>query len=509
MASTREARLRPDAAHLYPDLPADRWLEASRLAQLAATDTPKQSPHSDGRALNGRHFEFRRGDAASSRGPHRRRAGDHEGTEEGEAGASQDPGNKKGGGLRAIGLGLITGAADDDCSAIGTYASAGAKFGPALLWTAPVTFPMMFTVVYLSSKLGQVSGRGLFHTIRDYMPRWVLWTTLTGVLMGNTIEAAADLGGMAAAINLFVPLPVPLIVIPVALTILALQIWGSYTLIRNIFRWLALSLLSYGVAAFLARPDMAQVLRGTLVPTIHFNREFLSILVAIVGTTLSAYLYSWQSNEEVEEEIAMGRKTIEDRKGATKQELRHTQRDILWGMAFSNIVMYFIILSTASTLYPAGHHEINAAADAAQALQPLAGSAAGIIFAVGIIAVGFLAVPVMTTGAAYDLVQSLGGKHSLHAKFHEARGFYFTIIGVTAVAIGLNFIGFNPMKALVWSGIVQGFSTPPLLFLIMLMTNNRKIMGNRVNSRGINILGWGTTASILLATVGLVVSWFL
>jgi NRAMP (natural resistance-associated macrophage protein)-like metal ion transporter len=417
--------------------------------------------------------------------------------------------DKPEGGLRALGLGLITGAADDDCSAIGTYASAGAKFGPGLLWTAPVTLPMMFTVVYLSSKLGQVSGRGLFHVIRDYMPRWVLYATLVGVMLGNTIEAAADLVGMAAAINLFIPLPIPLIVIPVGLIILALQIWGSYTLIRNIFRWLALSLLAYVVAAIMAKPDPMQVLRGTFIPTIHFNREFLSILVAIIGTTLSAYLYTWQSNEEVEEEIAKGRTTIEERKGATREELRHSRRDILWGMAFSNLVMYFIILATGSTLYPAGKHEIDTAAQAAEALRPLAGNAAGILFALGVIAVGFLAVPVMTAGAAYDLVQSFGWKHSLHAKFSEAKAFYVTIVVVTAIAAAMNFLGINPMKALVYSGIVQGFSTPPLLLLIMLLTNNRKVMGKQVNSRGMNVLGWVTTGAIFAATAGLVVTWIM
>jgi Mn2+/Fe2+ NRAMP family transporter len=411
--------------------------------------------------------------------------------------------------LRAVGLGLITGAADDDCSAIGTYASAGAKYGPALLWTAPVTFPMMFTVVYLSAKLGQVSGRGLFQAIRDFLPRWVLYVTLTGVMTGNTIEAAADLGAMAAAVNLFVPLPIPLIVVPVALGILALQIWGSYQLIRNVFRWLALSLLAYVVAAFLARPEAMAVLRGTLVPTIRFDSDFLSLLVAIIGTTLSAYLYTWQSNEEVEEEIAQGRTTVEERQGATSRELRETRRDVLWGMAFSNLIMYFIILCTGSTLYPAGRHEIETAAQAADALRPLAGDAAGVLFAAGIIAVGFLAVPVMTTGAAYDLVQSLGWRHSLHAKFRDARGFYLTIAGVTAVAIGLNFLGVNPMKALVWSGIVQGFSTPPLLLLIMLMTNQPAIMGNRVNSRAMNVLGWITTVAIFLASIGLVATWFM
>jgi NRAMP (natural resistance-associated macrophage protein)-like metal ion transporter len=419
------------------------------------------------------------------------------------------PTQKKGGNLRAVGLGLITGAADDDCSAIGTYASAGAKYGLGLLWTAPVTFPMMFAVVYLSSKLGQVSGRGLFQAIRDYMPRWVLWSTLTGVMIGNTIEAGADLGGMAAAINLFIPIPIPLIVIPVALLIVALQIWGSYTLIRNVFRWLALSLLAYVVAAIMAKPDPLAVLRGTFLPTMHFDREFLSILVAIIGTTLSAYLYTWQSNEEVEEEIAKGRTTVEERQGATREELRQSRRDILWGMVFSNLVMYFIILATGATLYPAGERDISTAAQAAEALRPLAGSAAGILFALGVIAVGFLAVPVMTAGAAYDLVQSLGWRHTLHARFHEAKGFYLVIIGVTVVAVALNFLGVNPMKALVLSGIVQGFSTPPLLLLIMLMTNNRAIMGKRVNSRGMNVLGWVTTGAIFAASIGLVITWLM
>jgi NRAMP (natural resistance-associated macrophage protein)-like metal ion transporter len=410
---------------------------------------------------------------------------------------------------RALGLGLITGAADDDPSAIGTYASAGARFGPDILWTAPVTLPMMYAVVYLSSKLGQVSGRGLFHVIRDYYPRWLLWALLIGVLAGNIIEAAADLGGMAAAINLFLPLPVPLIVVAVGVAIFTLQLAGSYELIRNLFRWLALALLAYVGSALLANPDGAAVLRGTLMPRIEFSREFLSILVAIIGTTLSAYLYTWQSNEEVEEEIAQGRTKLAERKGATDGELRRTRRDIIIGMTFSNLVMYFIILSTASTLYKEGRTEIETAAQAAEALRPIAGDAAGILFAAGIIGVGFLAVPVMTTGAAYDLAQALGWRHSLDARPGEAKRFYIAIGAFTALAVLLNFLGFNPMKALVWSGIVQGFSTPPLLLLIMIMTNDRRIMGERTNSRFTNVLGGTTTAAVFLASAGLVATWFM
>jgi NRAMP (natural resistance-associated macrophage protein)-like metal ion transporter len=403
----------------------------------------------------------------------------------------------------------VTGAADDDCSAIGTYASAGAQFGTSLLWTAPVTFPMMFAVVYLSSKLGQVSGKGLFHVIRENYPAWVLWPTLIGVLVGNTIEAAADFGGMAAALSLFIPVPVPLIVIGVAVAILALQIWGSYEFIRNIFRWLALVLFGYIGSALLAKPDPWDVLRGTLVPTIQFSRDFLSILVAIIGTSLSAYLYTWQSNVEVEEKIEQGLTTPSERQGSSRRELRQSRNDILTGMLFSNMIMYFIILSTGATLYKAGQTNIETAAQAAEALRPLAGNAAGILFALGIIAVGFLAVPIMTTGAAYDLCQVFGWKSSLHASPKDARKFYALIVGFTSVAVGMNFLGLNPMRALVYSGIVQGFSTPPLLLFILLMTNNRRIMGDKVNSTPLNILSWVTVAAIFSASAGLVVSWFM
>jgi NRAMP (natural resistance-associated macrophage protein)-like metal ion transporter len=285
--------------------------------------------------------------------------------------------------FRSLGLGLITGAADDDPSAIGTYAAAGATFGPSFLWTAPVTFPMMFAVVYLSSKLGQVAGKGLFAVIREHYPRWLLFGSLIGVLIGNIVEAGADLGGMAAALNVIVPVSIGWIVFGVTLTILALQIWGSYTLIRNIFRWLALALLAYVGSAVLAKPELWPVLKGTFVPHIYFTKEFLSMLVAVIGTTLSAYLYTWQSNQDVEEDISMGRRRLTDRMGTTKEELRHSARDVTFGMFFSNIVMYFIILSTAATLFHAGKTDINTAADAAQALRPLAGNAAGLLFAIG------------------------------------------------------------------------------------------------------------------------------
>lgn len=321
------------------------------------------------------------------------------------------------------------------------------------------------------------------------------------MVIGNTIEAGADIGGIAAAIGVLTPgIPVAAVVVPTTAAILLLQVFGSYTLIRHIFRWLALVLFAYVGAAFMAHPDWNRVLRGTLIPTIRTDQEFLSLLVAVIGTTLSAYLYTWQSNEEVEEEIAMGRTRLEQRRGATPDELRQSRWDITVGMLFSNIIMYFIMLSTASTLYVAGRRDITPAAEAAEALKPLAGDTAGLLFAIGVIAVGFLAVPVMTAGAAYDVCQTLGWKHGLHAKPSQAKGFYALITLCTMLAMGMNFLGVNPMKALVIAGIVQGFSTPPLMLLIMRLTSNRAIMGDAVNGRVVNVLGCMTTTAIFSAT---------
>lgn len=414
---------------------------------------------------------------------------------------------KKDGLARSLGLGIITGAADDDVSAVGTYASAGAQFGPAFLWLAPLLFPMMFVVTYLSSKLGQVGGKGLFDALRDHYPRLILWPTLIGVMIGNTVEAAADLGGMAAALNLFIPVPIPIIVVVVAGVILLLQILGSYKLIRNTFRWLALVLFAYIASAILAEPDPWEVLRGTFIPRVEFSREFLSMLVAIIGASLSAYIYTWQSNVEVEEEIAHGRKTLAQRRGATPEELRQSRNDVLTGMLFSNVIMYFIMLSTAETLHKAGETDIATAAQAAAALEPLAGEAATILFTTGIVAVGLLAVPIMTIGAAYDFCQAMGWKASLNAKASEDKVFYVIIGGVTAAAVLLNFLGINPMHFLVYAGIVQGFSAPPLFLLIVLMTNNRTIMGDSTSSFWLNVLAVVTLVAIFAASMGLVVTW--
>lgn len=410
--------------------------------------------------------------------------------------------------MKLVGAGVVTGAADDDPSAIGTYASAGAKFGLGFLWIAPVLLPMMYVVTYLSAKIGQVYGKGLFACIRDQFPRWVLYPMVTLAFLGNVIEAAADLGGIGAALNLLVPIPVSMIVLIAAAIIFTIQYFGSYTMIRQVFRWLALILFAYVAAAVMARPDPLEILRATLLPQIELDSEFIALVVACIGTSLSAYVYTWQSNQEVEEQIAIGRRRLWQRKGATRREMKRTSRDVLVGMIFSNIILYFIIMSTGLTLHPAGQTEIETAAQAAAALEPLAGASAKYLFAAGVVGVGFLAVPIMTTGAAYDVVQGIGREGSLHDQPDQNRLFYAVIATVTVLAVAMNFFGFNPMKMLVWSGIVQGFSVPPLLFLMMMMTNSRKVVGARTNSRWTNILGWATTLATFLCTVTLVVTWF-
>ncbi len=410
--------------------------------------------------------------------------------------------------MKFVGGGVVTGAADDDPSAIGTYASAGAKFGLGFLWIAPVLLPMMYVVTYLSAKVGQVYGKGLFACIRDRFPRWVLYPMVTLAFLGNIIEASADVGGIGAALNLLVPIPVPLIVVGAAAIIFALQYFGSYSVIRRIFRWLALILFSYVIAAIMARPDPLEIVRATLLPRIQLSSEFISLVVACIGTSLSAYVYTWQSNQEVEEQIARGRWHLWQRRGASRREMKRTSHDVLIGMIFSNIILYFIIMSTGLTLHAAGETEIETAAQAAAALEPLAGEAAKYLFAAGVVGVGFLAVPIMTTGAAYDLVQGMGREGSLHDAPRQNRVFYAVIGIVTALAVAMNFLGLNPMKMLVWSGIVQGFSVPPLLLLMMLLTNSRSVVGARTNGRWTNFLGWVTTFVTFLCTVTLVVTWF-
>ncbi|PYV85544.1 MAG: hypothetical protein DMG93_01090 [Acidobacteria bacterium] len=395
--------------------------------------------------------------------------------------------------------GLISGAANDDPCAVGTYAQAGAAFGFSFLWTAPVTFPMMATTIYLCSKLSVVTGKGIAGVVRDHYPRWLLYSLVFGLLIANIIEAGADIGAIAASLGLLLHVPVTGITITIAIIILAVQTWGSYQLLQKVFAGLTLALFAYVGAAFLAHPSAHDFVRATVWPSLHFSHGYLAMLVALIGTRLSPYLYFWESSQRVEEETIIGRNP--------SRELRSAAWDVNAGMFFSNVIMYFVILCTAATLFHAGQSRIVTAAEAADALKPLAGGAARLLFALGIIGSGILAVPVLTTGPAHALAEMFGWSHGLKKTPAGAPEFYAVIVLSTGVAIAIGLSGFNPISALFWASMIMGLLAPPLMLVIMLAVNNRRIMGEHTNGRWLKLLGWLTTAAVSAAAAGLIWSW--
>jgi len=403
--------------------------------------------------------------------------------------------------FKILGPGFITGASDDDPSGIGTYSTTGASLGYSVLWTALLTFPLMTVVQYLCAKVGMVTGQGLAGVLkRSYSP-WLLYPVVFALFLANTINAGADLGAIASAINLIVPLPILPLIVPVALLLLALQIWGSYRLIANIFRWLTLVLFAYVACGFFIHPDRLAILQGTFLPTLHWNASFIASLVAILGTTISPYLFFWQSDEEVAEKISKGKVTPRQRKGTTDKELRFASWDVIIGMFVSNLVMYAIILTTAATLFTTGKHDVQSATDAAQALRPLAGSFASLLLALGLIGSGCLAVPVLTGSAAYALSEAFGWSYGLEQKPGQAKHFYAIIIVATLIGMGIPMLGINPITALFWSAVINGLLAPPLLLLLMLVTTNRSIMKKRVNNWWLNLVGWLTVAIMTIAAI--------
>ena len=406
---------------------------------------------------------------------------------------------------KVLGPGLITGASDDDPSGIGTYAQAGAQFGFATLWTTLAMLPMMTAVQYMCAKIGLVTGKGLAGVLREHYPRAVLYPAVIALVVANTLNAGADIGAIAAAINLLVPIPAIVFIVPVSLALVGLQVYGSYRLIEKVFKWLALALLAYIAAALFARPDLGKVVAGTFLPTIRLDARYLGILVALLGTTISPYLFFWQASQEVEEEISMGRRRLRHRQGASAFELRHALLDTIAGMTFSEIVAYFIILATGATLFVAGKTQISSATDAAEALRPLAGDASAVLLAVGLIGAGVLAVPVLTGSAAYGVSEAFGWRSGLDEKPTRAPQFYAVIIAATIVGMGINFLGINPITALVLSAVLNGLIAAPLLVLVMLISNNPRAMGERTNGRLLNALGWLTTIVMGVAAVALIV----
>lgn len=405
-----------------------------------------------------------------------------------------------------LGPGLITGAADDDPSGISTYSVTGASFGYAPLWTALFSFPLMAAVQMMCARLGMVSGRGLASCVRQHYPRWVLWGACSLLLIANIVNIGADLGGMADATQMVTGTSA-LIWTPIyAALIISLLFWTSYKHVARVFKWLTLILFAYVIAAFLARPDWSAVLRSTFVPRIQWSSSYLAVLVGILGTTISPYLFFWQAAEEVEEERAQGRRTVGQRRGATDEELRKSRTDVITGMFFSNFIMYFIILTTAATLNAHGQTNIETAQQAAEALRPLAGHGASLLFTLGLIGTGMLGVPVLAGSAAYAVSEAESWYGTLEARPRLAPRFY-AVVGISLlVGMALNYAGFNAVKMLFWSAVLNGVLAPPLIVLVVLLTSSRKVMGERVNPPLLKWLGWATAAIMTAATVAMIIT---
>jgi NRAMP (natural resistance-associated macrophage protein)-like metal ion transporter len=393
--------------------------------------------------------------------------------------------------LSELGPGLITGAADDDPSGISTYSVAGASYGYATLWTALLSFPLMAAVQLMCARLGMVTGCGLASVIRTRYPRWVLWFACGLVIVANVFNIGADLGGMADAMQMITGIQAYYWTPFFAALITGLLFWTSYRTIARVFKWLTLVLLAYVITAFLAHPDWAAVVRATFIPHVEWTKDYIAVLVGILGTTISPYLFFWQAAQEVEEDRDHGKTTVAQRRGSTNQELRIAMKDVVTGMLLSNVVMYFIILTTATTLNAHGMKNIETAKQAAEALRPLAGKGAYWLFTLGIIGTGMLAVPVLAGSCAYAIAEGAKWRSaSLNVKPQLARKFYAVIAIAILIGLAFDFTGLDAVKMLFWSAILNGLLAPPLVIMVVLLTSDRRVMGNRVNSRGMQVLGW-------------------
>jgi len=406
-----------------------------------------------------------------------------------------------------LGPGLITGAADDDPSGISTYSVAGAALGYSVLWTALFSFPLMAAVQLMCARLGMVTGRGLGGVIRKRYPHWVLWSACLLLIVANVFNIAADLGGMGDSMHMvtgigswwWTPFFTALITI--------LVIWVSYRWIVRVFKWLTLVLFAYVITAFLAHPDWSGVLRATFVPHVEWTRGYMSVLVGILGTTISPYLFFWQASQEVELERNLGKVTVAQRRGATDAELSIATTDVRTGMFYSNLVMYFILLTTAATLHAHGMTNIETAQQAAEALGPLAGKGAYWLFTLALVGTGMLAVPVLAGSCAYAIAEAATWRTaSLSEPGWRAPRFYAVIALAMTIGLALDFAGLNAVKMLFWSAVLNGVLAPPLVVLVVMLSGDRKVMGERINSLTANILGWVCAAVMTVASVAMLIT---
>lgn len=404
-----------------------------------------------------------------------------------------------------MGPGFITGASDDDPSGIATYSQTGALFGYGQLWLAIFTFPFQTAIQEMCGRVGMVTGKGLAGVIRTFYSKKILYFSVLLLLFANTVNIGADLGAMAASAQLVFGIPFIFWLIIMTTLTLILEIFVSYKIYAKFLKYLTFSLFAYVITVFVVKQNWGKVFYFTFIPSFNLSRDYLLNIVAILGATISPYLFFWQSGEEVEEEVAH-HKLVMMGKGVPKisnRDIREMRIDTTIGMFFSNLVMFFIILTAASTLNAAGIKNIESASQAAEALRPLTGNLTFFLFAAGIIGTGFLAVPVLAGSASYALSEAFGWREGLYRKFNKAHGFYGVITVATLLGLLINFIGVSPFKMLYYTAVLNGISAPPLMVFIMLISNNKKIMGEHTNSRAINIIGWTITGIMGVAALAL------
>lgn len=399
---------------------------------------------------------------------------------------------------KKLGPGLITGASDDDPSGIATYSQAGAAYGLSTLWTAFFTFPLMASIQEMCARIGLVTSQGLTGTLKKHYPKPVLYLMLLFSFPAIVLNIGADIAGMGAVGHILFPSIQPTYFsVLFTIILLMLIIYLPYQKMARVLKYLCLVLSVYLIVPFLVKQDWGLVLKSAFIPQIKFDKDFISILVAILGTTISPYLFFWQATMEVEEMKHKKRHLL-----VNKKIIHDMQQDVDFGMFFSNLVMFFIILTTGTVLFNGHMHQINTVEEAAEALKPLAGNSAYLLFAIGIIGIGFLAIPVLSGSLSYIITEAFGWKEGLDKKFHEAKGFYVIIAVSLILGLSLNYIGITPIQALIYSAILYGLTAPVLIAIILHISNNKQVMGVFTNGKISNILG---IITLLLMTITAVI----
>ena len=403
---------------------------------------------------------------------------------------------------KKLGPGLVTGAADDDPSGIATYSQVGAGFGYSMLWTTFLTFPLMVGIQIVSARIGRVTGNGLAANIREHYSPWVLHSLVCLLVIANTINIAADIGAMAAALKLLIGGPVHLYGVAFAVVSLVLQVFIPFPRYAPILKLLTLSLFAYVATVFAVEVPWGDVFRSIITPSVSFETDYVVAVVAVFGTTISPYLFFWQASQEVEEQRASkGEKPLKDAPEQAREHLQRIKVDTYIGMGFSNLIAFFIMLTAAVTLHQHGVKDIQTSAQAAEALRPIAGEYAFLLFSAGIVGTGLLAVPVLAGSAAYAVAESFKWHIGLGRKLLEARGFYMILAVATLLGVMLNFTSIDPIKALFWSAVINGVIAVPIMAIMMSMAAKPEIMGKFIVTSRLQILGWLATVVMALAVL--------